>query len=167
MVVSDDHIDAVLHNLFDLFSCCNSAVDSDHEGAVLFEGKFESVANEAFFKASAVRDIEENFGANGPEEFGEKSGCSHPVYVVISIDENGLLSLDSLKDPLNSLVHVGKEVGIVEIGEFGIEKFVNFFHGFKAARDQDLSGNGMDVELRNYLIEQSRVFLGVYPRRLV
>src|SRR5579872_5435099 len=95
----------------------------------------------------SIGDVEKDLSANGAKKFRQQSCSRHSIYVVVTIDQNGLFLMNGGYDSLYSYIHVGKEVGIVEVRELGIKKFMDFFHRLIAPGNQDLSDYRMDVKL--------------------
>ncbi len=133
-------------SFFDLGGGSDAAVDGDDELAFVGDGVLEGVEDDALFEGVAVGDVVEDVGADEAEELGEEGGGGDPVDVVIAVDEDVLFVFEGFEDAVDGFVHIGEELGVEEVGEFGVEIAMNFFEGFKTPGREDMRRHRMDAE---------------------
>ena len=167
MMVGHDDVNSVLHHFLDLFGGGDAAVDCDEKRTAVLDGHLQSIAHQAFFEQSPVGYVDKDFSSNVAQKFGQKDGSGHSVDVIVAVDEDVLVVVQSGKNPLDRLVHFGEKFRVVEIREFGVEKFVDFRKGFKPARDENLGNDRMDIELGDNRIEKGRVPFRIDPKGMI
>ena len=70
---------------------------------------------------------------------------------------------DGLENSIDRFIHVGKQLRIMEVGEFSVEIFMDLLQAFKAASSQNLCSNRMNAELFDDRLYPSWISLRIYP----
>lgn len=168
VVVDDDDVDAFVFEEFDFGEGVGAAVEGEEEGGRgNGEGAFEDGLGHAvaFFEAEGgevVRGEAEYF-----EDVGEEGGGGDAVDVVIADDGNGFFIFDGFDGALNSAVHIGEFVGVLEVGEAGVEEALGLIgigdadakeEGSEDFADIEAFAKFLDIFLRQLIMSPEHVF---------
>ena len=88
---------------------------------------------------------------------------SDPIYVVVPVDQDLLVAIASLEDACNHAINTQHEAGIVKIFKAWIEKGSRLFRVGQATVDQDLSQQGLNLQLSAQGINEIRIRLSYIP----
>ena len=93
VVVDDDDIDATLASHADRLDRADAAIDGDDELRAFVDELAESVGVETVAVSKTIRQEDTGRDANGAEEAEEHARRRHAVDVVVSVNDDGIVSV--------------------------------------------------------------------------
>jgi len=112
MVIGDDCVDARPLEFSDLFSIRDAAIDGDYQVELLLDrAQHERLGQAVTVRAFAHLDLDRVSGQERTQCAVEDGGAGQSVRVEVPVDEDALLALECLLQPIDGTVHVGQQEG--------------------------------------------------------
>ena len=134
VVVADDEIHAFRLCIGNLFRGLDAAVQGDDEADALVGRQIDPLDRDAVPFGIAVRDVEHQvFVPDLAQELVDQRDGRAAVHVVVAVDHDLLIVRHGALDPLDRLVHVLHQEGIVQVRETRSKELLRLFYGVYAS----------------------------------
>jgi nucleotide-binding universal stress UspA family protein len=168
MVIQNEDVDTAGANGFNLFAGICSAVDSDEEaGIVLLEASLHPAQAETVTLLDAVREEARDAGAKGGEESFQQGEGGYAVHIIVAIENDLLICLNSLEHPPGGGFHLAEEEGIAQVFQPGLKEIGSLLGGIVAIADEDAPDRFRESKLAAQAAEGGKIdFFRKYPTAL-
>ena len=123
MMVADDEVYAFVLGVLDFVYCLYAAVQYDDKFHPRFLGKVYALTRDTISFLIPVRDVVVYVGGILFQELVNKCHGSNSVHVIVAVDQDSLLSSQSVVQALYGHCHVAEEEGIEKFCQLGSEEF--------------------------------------------